>query len=658
MILDHYLTNIRSKTVFVRFLSSMFLILIIPFLILLVVYFSLNSKLKVQTYERNLAILESSVEKIELLYNNMDQISYYLNENTEVINYFNLNASAFGKNTSDVLKARKVLSTIRVGNSDILNIQLFSGQSGILIDYFTCAFFLERYYGSSFWMEGLSGLQFKEAYLEREENILYSNGAVTMDKVPGEVLIYNRRLDGTDYRTGVCRALFYVDKRRVTQFFAPLDYGNDGFIYLLDNNGQLMFCDSSGEYDIGQIDADALTGDSGYVSLDINGREMFVTYYRSSNRGWLCVEAVPISSMLAVTGGVRDVMLILLAAIAGVSLVFLAAQKLAAPMIEIGNALGSRGRRVPMEEYVDEVKTLVERNSILMERMQQQVAAMRTDAFYKFLIGECSSEEEIREIFDKIGLKSDAAYYAILLVSCNDINIDARLEDISAQKVFLENIIREQEFAEIQDIYHIDFARMIIFMAFQEGPVRRICERAEELVSDVKEIIARDSFYSISVGGDVVDDILKLPEAFVHSQKALNIPQNVFGNHSVQWYGRAKQYLDMEGYELSAQEKNISLQNLVLTDKIKKYINENYNDPQLSLSQVGEEFCITEVYLSKLFKQVTGENFSKYIEKIRMEKAKELMDQKKKVADIAMQVGYNSPQVFRRAWKRYYGENS
>lgn len=95
---------------------------------------------------------------------------------------------------------------------------------------------------------------------------------------------------------------------------------------------------------------------------------------------------------------------------------------------------------------------------------------------------------------------------------------------------------------------------------------------------------------------------------------------------------------------------------MVLTDKIKKYINENYNDPQLSLSLVGEEFCITEVYLSKLFKQTTGENFSKYIEGIRMERAKELMEQKKKVSEIAVLVGYNSPQVFRRAWKRYYGD--
>ena len=61
------------------------------------------------------------------------------------------------------------------------------------------------------------------------------------------------------------------------------------------------------------------------------------------------------------------------------------------------------------------------------------------------------------------------------------------------------------------------------------------------------------------------------------------------------------------------------------------------------------------IYLSKLFKRATGDNFSKYLEKIRVEKAKKLLKAGEKVSDVAAKVGYNSPQVFRRAYKRYYG---
>ena len=106
------------------------------------------------------------------------------------------------------------------------------------------------------------------------------------------------------------------------------------------------------------------------------------------------------------------------------------------------------------------------------------------------------------------------------------------------------------------------------------------------------DLIEKSVFFSVSVGGDIIDNISKLPKAFVHTQKALNIPQNVFGSRKIQWYEQVRQYQAMERYELNSREDSVSLQNLVLMDKAKKYIHENFSDPQLSLSMVGEELCI------------------------------------------------------------------
>lgn len=90
--------------------------------------------------------------------------------------------------------------------------------------------------------------------------------------------------------------------------------------------------------------------------------------------------------------------------------------------------------------------------------------------------------------------------------------------------------------------------------------------------------------------------------------------------------------------------------------QIRQYISEQYTDPQLSLSSISNVFGITEVYLSYLFKQETGENFSKYVERLRMEKALQLIKEGEYyINKIAEMVGYNSPQVFRRAYKRHYG---
>jgi AraC-like DNA-binding protein len=651
-------TNVREHAVFIKFLGNMFMILIIPFLILLIMYSGLNLKIKDQTYERNLGILENSVQKIELLFDNMDQIAYYLNDNVDVINYYNVDTLTMKNKTTYMIKAQKDLAALKVGNNDILNIQLYSELSDTLIDYFTNALYFRWYYGSSFNLEGLSYQQFREGYLEQKANITYQYGIMNANGMKKEVLVYNRNHTGANIGRSKNRIIFYVSKDRMLQFFDPLEYQKDGFVCMMDKDGQVLLSNNPLNYDIKQIDSSSFKSNSGYTNLKINGRKMFVTYYRSSDRDWLCLEAIPASRVLAVTNSFRTFMfcLLILSVIVGSIIVLLIARKLSKPIIEASDILGYPAKKVHMEDFVDEIKRLVEHNTVLMEKMQQQISVMRTEAFCKLLTGECNDEATIKEVLEKIGIRKDAAYYVILLVTCNDINLDAQLEDISAQKIFLDNMIRQQDFPEIQDIYHIDFERMIILLASDDISAKGVRERAESLVTNVMEIITQNIYYSISVGGDMVDDPLKLPKAFMHAQRALNIPQNVFGIHKVQWYARAKQFLEMEIHELSFQDDDyISLQNLIIIEKIKEYINGNYNDPQLSLTSVGEEFCITEVYLSKLFKRATGENFSKYTEALRMRHAKELMEQNKRVTEVAELVGYNSPQVFRRAWKRYYG---
>lgn len=91
----------------------------------------------------------------------------------------------------------------------------------------------------------------------------------------------------------------------------------------------------------------------------------------------------------------------------------------------------------------------------------------------------------------------------------------------------------------------------------------------------------------------------------------------------------------------------------VLIDRIQYYITENYMDSDLSLCKISEEFRISESYFSYLFKDVTKVNFSEYLEKIRIDKACELLETTKmSIVDISNNVGYNNPASFRRAFKR------
>ena len=93
-----------------------------------------------------------------------------------------------------------------------------------------------------------------------------------------------------------------------------------------------------------------------------------------------------------------------------------------------------------------------------------------------------------------------------------------------------------------------------------------------------------------------------------------------------------------------------------MVDEIKVYIEAHYCEPDMGLARVGSEFRVSESYLSTLFKEQSGVNFGDFLETLRIEKACELLQDKSiTVNEVAEEVGYNSVQSFRRAFKRVKG---
>lgn len=90
--------------------------------------------------------------------------------------------------------------------------------------------------------------------------------------------------------------------------------------------------------------------------------------------------------------------------------------------------------------------------------------------------------------------------------------------------------------------------------------------------------------------------------------------------------------------------------------KIQEYIINNYHDPNLGLTKISDEFGISENYFSYLFKKEVSENFSTYLERLRMAKAKEMiLDSNTSLSTLYQYLGYNNAASFRRAFKKNFG---
>jgi two-component system, response regulator YesN len=93
-----------------------------------------------------------------------------------------------------------------------------------------------------------------------------------------------------------------------------------------------------------------------------------------------------------------------------------------------------------------------------------------------------------------------------------------------------------------------------------------------------------------------------------------------------------------------------------LIRQAKDYIDQHYNDPELSLNQVASQVNLSASHFSLVFGHENSQTFKEYLTKIRMDKAKEMLRTTAlRSADIAYQVGYNDPHYFSSAFKKHTG---
>ncbi|OZU88255.1 hypothetical protein CIL03_11410 [Virgibacillus indicus] len=92
-------------------------------------------------------------------------------------------------------------------------------------------------------------------------------------------------------------------------------------------------------------------------------------------------------------------------------------------------------------------------------------------------------------------------------------------------------------------------------------------------------------------------------------------------------------------------------------EKAKQYIHEHFNEA-ISLEDVAVSVDLSPNYFSNMFKQEFGMSFIDFLTKVRLEKAKELIEgNSHSLKEISFMIGYKDPNYFSRVFKKYYQES-
>ena len=109
---------------------------------------------------------------------------------------------------------------------------------------------------------------------------------------------------------------------------------------------------------------------------------------------------------------------------------------------------------------------------------------------------------------------------------------------------------------------------------------------------------------------------------------------------------------DITAPEDSAPPKELSQSDIA--QNIRSYIESNYSR-NFRISVFEEKYHFSSAYLTKIFRSVYGYSIYEYVLKLRMERAKELLENPDiKILDISERLGYTDNHYFSKAFKKYY----
>ncbi len=91
--------------------------------------------------------------------------------------------------------------------------------------------------------------------------------------------------------------------------------------------------------------------------------------------------------------------------------------------------------------------------------------------------------------------------------------------------------------------------------------------------------------------------------------------------------------------------------------KIEEYLRKNYNK-EINLQDIAERFFLSREYISRKFKQEFDETITDYLAKIRIDQAKDLLENPHlKIYDISYLVGYQNEKYFSKVFKKITGQS-
>lgn len=185
-------------------------------------------------------------------------------------------------------------------------------------------------------------------------------------------------------------------------------------------------------------------------------------------------------------------------------------------------------------------------------------------------------------------------------------------------------------------------------------------------INSIGELFVSDKFLSaLSKNNDDTLGIQLLNYLFIYQQEFEG--DNFFMNKSkeeiISEYRKLSNvnsrltYLSAYYYDLLeyAESKKNKYKNPIF-ENCTRVLQENFTNPYFNISSLADMLNLSLPYISTVFKEISGQNISRYLSSLRLEHAKTLLkDISISIKDVCLRSGYEDPHYFTKFFKKQTG---
>lgn len=288
------------------------------------------------------------------------------------------------------------------------------------------------------------------------------------------------------------------------------------------------------------------------------------------------------------------------------------------------------------------------------EKIQQQISGVRSILLHSFLLdllfGRLTDEKTISENCLKFDLALDNCIVLVVETEFGRAEPDSRV--MTGIREEIRNISSGRNRVHTVDINPNAVGAVIEFPPSEKPETGIVLSMAAGIQNHLESVF--DILVDIGIGMRC-DCAAQLHKSCNQALNCLKMKASTGGHSVTHIDGLVGSLKERDGHSREDVPDNAGAVRNVVVKSILDYIDANYmND--ISLMTVSEYVYMNHIYLSRLIKKETGENFIDILTGIRMKKACEMLrDCSLKTYEIADRVGIRDSGYFSQVFRKHFG---